>query len=396
MTPSFASNSPIAVCLTILLSFWLSQIGQPLQAQSNGEINIVAKTTHTDYLPKYRQRNLRVLVSKVEYYKDQIAIHLRLVVNEKGSIELYGKNTEHAYFATMPSYGTRPNQQKSLTRPADLLNVRINDNLQMLWLPETDKITFEVERGDILSFELHFDKFPDFVKTLNIGGGNKALDESSDLLITDLLLKSKEHPALGTQAKMEQMISNFYVEYNYIKYPSIKDISPANKVVVETKKEEPHNPLQKSLEPVKNMPSVLNNIEDLRCSHRFILKNVYFEDNSAAITRRVQAMRTINMVYQYLRRYPESKIVLHGHTDVYGDAYDNLVLSKKRVLAIKKILEQKGIDRKRIIPLYHGGSAPLPLYKDGHPLNRRVEVEIICEEKTEGKTGAVLSSSVPE
>ena len=139
-------------------------------------------------------------------------------------------------------------------------------------------------------------------------------------------------------------------------------------------------PIKNSMKPIDYMPSMLNSVEDLQCRERVILQNVYFDDNSSEFTKRVHAMKTINVVFNYLEQFPDSKIILHGHTDIFGDPYRNLVLSKERVIAVKRVLIQKGIDKRRVITLYHGGSQPPPRYKDGDPMNRRVEVEVICKD----------------
>ena len=182
---------------------------------------------------------------------------------------------------------------------------------------------------------------------------------------------------------METIVDNYYKEFDYIRYPNLKYLSSIENQ--QLTKEDVDNisptPIKETMAPVNYMPKLLDRVEDLKCKERIILRNVYFEDNSFEFTRRILAMRKISIVYDYLNYYPDSKIVLHGHTDVYGNPYENLVLSKERVLAVKRVLTQKGIDKHRIITLYHGGEQPLPNCEKGHELNRRVEVELVCEEK---------------
>ncbi len=80
----------------------------------------------------------------------------------------------------------------------------------------------------------------------------------------------------------------------------------------------------------------------------------------------------------FLLEKPNTKIILHGHTDVFGNAFKNLETSKQHVNLVKKVLTDKGINSSRIIAIHHGGSQALPRYKNGGSMNRRVEAEIIC------------------
>ena len=111
-----------------------------------------------------------------------------------------------------------------------------------------------------------------------------------------------------------------------------------------------------------------------------ILNNVYYKDNKTDFSGRVKAMKTINLIIENLRYYPKSKIELHGHTDIFGDKFSNLKLSEARVKNIKRIMTNKGISSSRIKTLNHGGEMPLPRYKNGGEMNRRVEVVILCKD----------------
>ena len=110
------------------------------------------------------------------------------------------------------------------------------------------------------------------------------------------------------------------------------------------------------------------------------LKNVYFEDNSASYAGRVEALKTIQIVIDYMRYYPEAHIILHGHTDIHGSAINNLELSKKRVLAVRNTLVTRGIDADRIKYIAHGDAQPLLGKSKGNKRNRRVEVEVVCNQ----------------
>jgi outer membrane protein OmpA-like peptidoglycan-associated protein len=339
--------------------------------------------SHVDYLPRYRKSNVNFLITKIEYHSKKMILHFRYIAEESKPIRFFGKKTNNAWALETPR---RPGAQ-SLKHNAHILNIRINDRLKMRELPEGDQVTYSPEKGDIISCEIHVEKMPHFIKVVNLTGGD--FDDSDDsyrFACTDLMIKGADNRTLGTEKQMETLISNFYNEFKYIRYPDIKNITSLDQEDKFAEKENKKSggttdtPIKNSMKPIDYMPNMLNSIQDLQCQERVILKNVYFGEDNAEFTKRIQAMRTLNVVITYLKRYPTAKIILHGHTDIFGDPYRNLVLSKQRVLTIKRVLLQKGIDTKRVITLYHGGSQPLPRYKDGGPMNRRVEVEIICKD----------------
>ena len=67
-----------------------------------------------------------------------------------------------------------------------------------------------------------------------------------------------------------------------------------------------------------------------------------------------------------------------GHSDTLGDKTYNLDLSKRRALAVKKLLVKKGVDEAFIETTSHGEENPLIKTADnvGNPKNRRVEVVV--------------------
>ncbi|MBS1681796.1 MAG: OmpA family protein [Bacteroidetes bacterium] len=75
----------------------------------------------------------------------------------------------------------------------------------------------------------------------------------------------------------------------------------------------------------------------------------------------------------------EMEIQLEGHTDNVGNAQKNLVLSQKRVDAVKKYLAGKGIGKKRIQTKAFGGTKPVSAEdtEEARALNRRVEMRVL-------------------
>lgn len=339
--------------------------------------------THIDFIPRYRKKNPNIVLTRIDYYANKMVMHLMYIADSKDSVRFYGKQHPNAWIAQSGGSATRPSASNTaIQKTAEVCNIRINDKIKASWLPANQEIVYAPEKGDIVSCELHIEKMPHFIKVINVSGGDSKLLAAAESLLNDVMLKTVDSDALGSIEQMKTVVANHYKEFDYIRYPNLQFISSIdNEQLTKEDEEVVATPIKESMNPVTYMPKMLTNIEDLKCKERIILRNVYFEDNSAEFSKRTIALKTVNIVYDYLKNEPDSKIVLHGHTDIFGNPYDNLVLSKERVLAIKRILTQKGIDKHRIITLYHGGEQPLPNCEKGHELNRRVEVELVCEDK---------------
>lgn len=71
-------------------------------------------------------------------------------------------------------------------------------------------------------------------------------------------------------------------------------------------------------------------------------------------------------VYNLLQEYPEMVLELSSHTDARGSNERNQKLSENRARACYKYLvEQKGIDPRRIVPVGKGESEPRTIYRKG-------------------------------
>lgn len=85
--------------------------------------------------------------------------------------------------------------------------------------------------------------------------------------------------------------------------------------------------------------------------------------------------RSIDIMYEF----PDSKVILTGHTDNEGDELFNMTLSRARTEVIKKYMMQQGIDESRIQTIEFGETKPLVNNSTafGKARNRRVEINII-------------------
>ncbi len=77
-------------------------------------------------------------------------------------------------------------------------------------------------------------------------------------------------------------------------------------------------------------------------------------------------------------KYPDTDIIIAGHTDSQGTEEYNQKLSERRANAVKGFLTQEGINQTRFTTSGYGESNPVASNdtEEGRTLNRRVELQI--------------------
>lgn len=96
-------------------------------------------------------------------------------------------------------------------------------------------------------------------------------------------------------------------------------------------------------------------------------------------------------------KYPETDIMVDGHTDNVGSDRFNQKLSEQRAASVADYLADIGIDRTRMVTVGHGEDRPVATNEtdEGRQANRRVEVAISANEDLQEKAEAG-TLSVPE
>jgi outer membrane protein OmpA-like peptidoglycan-associated protein len=84
-----------------------------------------------------------------------------------------------------------------------------------------------------------------------------------------------------------------------------------------------------------------------------------------------------------LRDYPETEIVVAGHTDNVGKKAKNQKLSVARAESVAHFLEAKGVEARRMATEGHADDVPVAdnSTEAGRQQNRRVQIEIKANEK---------------
>lgn len=105
--------------------------------------------------------------------------------------------------------------------------------------------------------------------------------------------------------------------------------------------------------------------------------DVTFDFDSARI--KPEFYSTLDGIARTLNDYPQSTIVIIGHTDSTGDASYNQTLSERRAESVAGYLVTRGVLDRRIQVGGAGETQPIAsnATAEGRAMNRRVEMEII-------------------
>lgn len=94
------------------------------------------------------------------------------------------------------------------------------------------------------------------------------------------------------------------------------------------------------------------------------------------------AKDSIDQISDILKKYPENRITIIGHTDSTGKASTNQELSEQRARAVKAMMVSRGVPSDAIKTVGAGQNSPVAPNdtKEGRAQNRRVELQITMQE----------------
>lgn len=109
---------------------------------------------------------------------------------------------------------------------------------------------------------------------------------------------------------------------------------------------------------------------------------VYFDTNKYNINAASQA--TLDKLAGVLVEYPDTNVLVVGHTDSTGADEYNMTLSKNRAYAVTNYFTQsKGLNASRFTTDWYGETSPIAdnSTAEGRAQNRRVNIAIVPNEK---------------
>ena len=106
-------------------------------------------------------------------------------------------------------------------------------------------------------------------------------------------------------------------------------------------------------------------------------KTILFDTGKATI--KFESAEILNQIINVLKKFPNSRFRIEGHTDSTGKKAKNIELSQNRADAVKIYLIQGGIASDRLESKGYGPEKPIASNKNkkGRALNRRVEINLI-------------------
>ena len=127
---------------------------------------------YVDYLPKYQQVSHQFIISKIAYSNDEIILFFHFVAQEEQDVlHFYGQDRKMVWrLAKQSRLQTKDSCTSS--RLAEVTNIRLNDELIRAKLNKRSNTDLEVNKGDIVSCEIHFKKFPSSVRSVYLLGGD--------------------------------------------------------------------------------------------------------------------------------------------------------------------------------------------------------------------------------
>ena len=134
----------------------------------------------------------------------------------------------------------------------------------------------------------------------------------------------------------------------------------------------------KDILPIDEEPSVVNlEVREAKEGGRFVINNILYNTNSAEL--KTESRIILENFAQYLKENPKIKIEIQGHTDNVGNPKDNEALSSNRAFSVKAMLEEFGVDGKRILAKGFGQNKPIAenTTEEGRAKNRRTEFQIL-------------------
>jgi outer membrane protein OmpA-like peptidoglycan-associated protein len=135
---------------------------------------------------------------------------------------------------------------------------------------------------------------------------------------------------------------------------------------------------QPALQPVPE--SQIREADSLKQFYASMPKDltIYFEFDNLKFKTDPNTDARISEFKSWLEKYPESILMVTGHTDFIGTNDYNMTLGLERANIIQKYLMEKGINANKIIASSKGEEQPVAdhITKEGRAKNRRTEITI--------------------
>ncbi len=310
---------------------------------------------------------------------------LRFLSIKKGSV------AESSSFATLSGLITETGAARvsvlmdSVDTKIDLRNVRMRFLFfETFQYPETT-ITAQLDPSVLTDLHGVRRKFIELPYTLTLHG--VTAEQSARVAVT---LINNDRVAISTTTPIALALKDFNLEEGRAKLQEAAsvDILPFGTVSFDFvfDRAQPGTPPVLSTVTAAATPGAAaletkGNFDFEACKGRFeILSqtgNIYFRSGSARLDNK--SVPLLENLYDIVRRCPDLRIEVSGHTDADGSETTNQRLSEARARAVTNYLTNKGIEASRIVTVGYGEARPVVPNTSPENMrrNRRIEFSII-------------------
>lgn len=140
--------------------------------------------------------------------------------------------------------------------------------------------------------------------------------------------------------------------------------------------------MDKQAEKLKKDLGTLADVERVEEGIKITMKSgVLFDFNSSKVNPTVSD--NLIKFAETLKQYPDTEILVAGHTDNVGTGQYNMTLSQQRANAVANVLKTNNVSRNRLTILGYGERNPVAdnVAESGREQNRRVEFAIVANDK---------------
>ena len=124
-------------------------------------------------------------------------------------------------------------------------------------------------------------------------------------------------------------------------------------------------------EPSDSLQDQMKRIKEEEFARMARLQDVFFQFDSWALTP--EGKKALEQTQKWFEQAPSSNLIIEGHADQRGTQAYNMVLAKKRAVAVQDYLSQLGVDDSRMAIISYGKDKPFcqDVTEACHQLNRR-------------------------
>jgi len=125
--------------------------------------------------------------------------------------------------------------------------------------------------------------------------------------------------------------------------------------------------------------AAIQNFELLKKGGKITLRGINFDTGKATI--RPESFPILNQAAGLLKKNPNVRVEIQGHTDSVGSDSYNLRLSEARANSVYQYLVSQGIDPTRLSARGYGETMPVAnnVTREGRALNRRIDFQILSQ-----------------